>query len=536
MKVEIRILLLSTIFSSLLYVGSKQGDSKSTYYEVSEYLKYFVRSEMKQASKFGIIESSSINKLSLKSNHEIGPRQSFFKLKKSSIYSHCTIYPFFQPILVSVIYLLDLMNKTALLESPEILKLYDAVQWTYYMLYLKYSHEYPDAVFNDTIESVQNPLLLKKKANEEDLDFINFALSYAKLIPTATTTNKIINQLRVLLKLENVKVDYLISNMHKVISEKLNLLFPELDSSVFVNSSTEEEAYLLLKYILSEGKQLTRAKWSVFFNSIENSVANDYLTQLDETRKYVSSCMYSSPMLTLLEESESNFNLNIDYNEFGIDVDSLVAIDSKQNLTLQSLKLKVEDKLFFRFGDISEDLHYENEEIFYEIPSTNIFTPTKLAAFKKYLSSVNQFNTGDYVLQPYSLNATLLSLLRISLISEESDPNIILYQLLKQEPFNASNEVKALKKYLAILKSKECKAKTSDIFREIVQIRKGLELNSKQLKQTLRLTELQTCKNILASAFINLSIINKNKMLALESFKSSLRSEVSKLKKQLTSK
>lgn len=469
-------------------------------------------------------------------------------IKREDILSQCAGYPFSRQIKVGVMEVLGLTLDH--LKIEEVKKIFYSVLWAYYALYLKNSSKYKDLELNqfeDRLNNLKDDLLYIKIASPQILEHIEFAIKYAKFIPSAYLSDEKQRILSENLKISNVKYTHL-PDMHNYLISWFEVNQPQSNFEHFLSKQNQEDFNLLLKYIFSEG---IFSEYDSFKFMYDDETSIELYSFIKEKMIGTSGCMWTFPTYTLFRkevlpsnetshEDEVKSGLVFEMGTLGIYIINDVPLKKNDPLAIYVPDFYNREVAFYK-GNVDlfqlKDLE-SNKLLNIEIPVDNLFSKQNIKELSSTLKPYLSENSYYQISNSY-INISLLSILRIDFIPSNT-PNkqeLINYQLVTRSKLNIYNEIKATLKYLSLLKARKGKANALSLIKDLISMQKLLYVLNPKIRLSPKQVEYKIYKNTLIMAYINTSIINKHTSILLKSFKEqALKDDIASLKKEILKK
>ena len=545
MKIYLIVLLLIGLYS---YTNSLSTEETTLLNFKHKYIEKIISlTDFKY--KFEVVASRNNNGFKLIAKDEIKENDNFIFVDKRYIFSSCTIFPFQDKISKALIVFLEMEHDQDLLLKNNFLHSYfHSVLWSYQMLFLKYSSSITEEDYLNQKEDklIVNSIVSKEMSILEDKEFVDFAIAHSQFLYSGVGMDHKENHLANHLKVNNKLYETLFKFHDFLLGYLEEAKLTDLRYKSFINSNTKIEFNLLLIFIFNENFEVKMKYFNDFLTKEDKKIYTDYLDSIDSQRKIFSSCIISSPLITLIskkpaianhDEEYLNKNVGIHLNPSGISMFNGSKINIDSQLFMYSSTYIDSEEAFFK-GDF-DLLDY------YAAFSNNFYIELEIMDMSNNKDIIpklsNLFDNKASVKFPFlknQINNSLLNALRISFINpSQLNEYALNYLSLKKDRITIENETMAVLKYISILNKIKSSSLISGITSDLMIIIKLLDENNKaslDLQQTVSLSNIKRTKNILLLGLLREKIISNHKRLSLEKFKNSiLKENIQILKKSI---
>ena len=386
-----------------------------------------------------------------------------------------------------------------------------------------------------------------KEATSDDLDFINFAISFVDTIPSTFGMENGSDEetLAISLNLKSDKYLYL-TEIHSNMQLYMGKMHPESKYEVFINNDTLKEFISIMKYLFNEGiLNVTEALGKLIpYENIE--LLNMYLDKIHKNDILGQGFLYTTPSYTSLKKIPYYFNFLTNFDDqsmsgFSTNVIQFVSsgpLPPNSHIEIFNGEIiTIEEIVYFWNDSIIESryLDYFSQLTQFEFDNKieDLIGFLNNRKYYSYLPKEYINQDGRFFLNNKNINTMMLSLLRMSLIPDLNDITFT-FQTYKKEKINNNNEILACLKYKDVLQ-KLIQADLKGIISNILIIEKALE-KEKQLKQIShdQIKKLISLKNILGLTYLKNTVFTFQSKLIYEQMRNdSLRDSILLLKKEI---
>lgn len=541
---------IALIISNIICNSSKSSKimskDKQKFNALTDQLKYYLRLNL-------VKDSLSVKENQINSIYELNTMYKITDTKKkilefslSSLYTSCHFFPESMELYMPLLQFYQINSKD--LAKNEYLKtLLNNSVWAFYMLYLKDSKEINKkyTTNNQNSDVFENISIYKSIASEEDLEFVEYVLNYVKYIPSGAIFDERQIQLAKKFNISNNEYISIFKSYYFVV----NYLKENKPGSYLLDLLTEENYNYytnFLIYISVEGISINSNDFKKLLNAEELSFRQSIIGKLDQDEIILNQCIINSSTFNLFEKRDvinapnyDSFELGINYNKSFISIYNNFPIEKDFKFYFYNKNLhNIENILYNSSNNIISILRKYDSKFNYNliIKPYEIFSNNKIKKYSSLIQSLlDPYNR--YNMFYFEMNYKLLSILRISLIGDNSNfETLLTYQYLDNKKFNDNIEIKAILKYISLVKKEINNDDLSIIIRDIAKLEQYMVKNHNMLKQSTKLTQLVLDLKIMSLAAYKVNLINNQIYYSLKELqKDSLKNQIISIKRKIIS-